>query len=77
VRFGRKMRELRKARKWGQADLAVAASVSESLVRELEAGRRRPTIHTTVDLVRALDLSVEETVDLAYRAAAEKLLDCF
>jgi transcriptional regulator with XRE-family HTH domain len=57
--LGAKVKQLRRERHWRQIDLAVHAGVRQSLISELEHGRKDDTTgHNLLKLARALDVSV-------------------
>lgn len=55
-RFGRRVRELRKARGWTQEELAEAADLHENYVSRLETGNQEPGLFVILRLCRAFDL---------------------
>lgn len=55
-----RVRELRELHDWTQADLATAAGLSSNGVRQIEAGRRKPTLDTARKLAAALGVAVDE-----------------
>jgi transcriptional regulator with XRE-family HTH domain len=55
-----RIRELREAAGWSQADLAERAGVSRQLVGAVEAGRHTPNVAAALALAHALGRSVEE-----------------
>lgn len=55
-----RIRALREARGWSQADLADRAGVTRQLVGAVEAGRHTPNVRAALGLARALGVSVEE-----------------
>lgn len=55
-----RIRALREAEGWSQADLAERAGVSRQLVGAVEAGRHAPNVAAALALARALGRSVEE-----------------
>jgi ribosome-binding protein aMBF1 (putative translation factor) len=54
--LGRAVRELRERRGWSQAELAEAASMTQSAVARFEAGGTVPTLPVLERLARALDV---------------------
>jgi transcriptional regulator with XRE-family HTH domain len=55
-----RVRELRELHDWTQADLAIVAGLSPNGVRQIEAGRRRPSLKTARRLAAALGVAVDE-----------------
>ena len=55
-----RVRELRELHEWTQADLAIAAGLSSNGVRQIEAGRRKPTLDTAKKLARVFGISIDE-----------------
>jgi transcriptional regulator with XRE-family HTH domain len=60
IRFGRRIRELRKERGWRQIDLAEQAGISENYVSDLELGRKEACLRTIEALSKALDTGILE-----------------
>jgi len=58
IRFGRRVRELRKERGWRQLDLAEQAGISENYVSDLELGRKEVCLRTIEALSKALDTDI-------------------
>ncbi|MEX2627859.1 MAG: substrate-binding domain-containing protein [Ilumatobacteraceae bacterium] len=58
-----RIRALRVARGWSQADLAGRAGVTRQLVGAVEAGRHAPNVTAALGLARALGATVEELFD--------------
>lgn len=75
VKLGRSIRALRRRRGWRQADLAVAAGVSRSLISLIERGQiDEVRISRLRAIARALEGSI--AVDLRWRGAAlDRLVD--
>ncbi len=66
--LGRAVRELRERHGWSQAELAEAASMTQSAVARFEAGGTVPTLPVLERLARALD--VQLAVGFAPKPAA-------
>ncbi len=64
IDFGRMLAALREKRQLSQLTLAQRLGRSTSLISLLESGKRSPTRELVSDLVRALDLPHEETLQL-------------
>ena len=60
VRFGNKLREVRKAKGLTQEGLADAARLSRNYVNDVERGRRNVTIATVESLARALGVRMAD-----------------
>jgi transcriptional regulator with XRE-family HTH domain len=60
IRFGLRVRELRKERGWRQIDLAEQAGISENYVSDLELGRKEVCLRTIEALSDALDVEILE-----------------
>jgi transcriptional regulator with XRE-family HTH domain len=58
VRFGRRIRELRKERGWRQIDLAEQAGISENYVSDLELGRKEVCLRMIEALSGALGIDI-------------------
>jgi transcriptional regulator with XRE-family HTH domain len=52
--IGRCVRELRKARRWSQEELAHRAGISRTFMGSIEQGAKQPSVMTLVRLARAL-----------------------
>jgi DNA-binding XRE family transcriptional regulator len=55
-----KLRDIRVQRFLSMARLARMADISTSTVRDIEAGRHRPSMITAAKLAAALDLNVDD-----------------
>ena len=58
MRFGRRLRQLRKERKMNQIDLAVHTGLSRSYISMLETGETAPSLPTLEVLALAFDISL-------------------
>lgn len=58
--FGEKIRALRKARKWSQVDLAVAAGVHAITIVKTENGQTEPILAVQKAIAEALGVTVKE-----------------
>lgn len=63
-RFGRRVRELRKARGWTQEELAEAADLHENYISRLETGNQEPGLFVILRLSRALKVGAGELLDM-------------
>lgn len=60
IRFGERIRELRKERGWRQLDLAEQAGISENYVSELELGRKEICLRTIRQIAKAFGIEIDE-----------------
>lgn len=60
VQFGKRVRYLRKCRKWSQEELAFESGISKNYLCDLENGRRNPTLELLNRLALAFDLPLQE-----------------
>jgi len=58
--FGKRVRELRKARGWTQEELAERASLHENYVSRLETGEQEPGLFVILRVGRAFNMGVSE-----------------
>jgi len=71
--FGRRLRELRKARGLTQETLAESADLSGNYVSDLELGLKVPSLTILVRLSQALDVGTSELVRDFTREAVKKM----
>jgi DNA-binding XRE family transcriptional regulator len=64
VRFGKKLEELRKAKKYSTREFADIADISHSSVIRLEAGLTNPSLITLLKLSMALEVDLNTFGDL-------------
>lgn len=57
--FGRKIKELRKAKGFTQAKLAELAGANEKHISKIETGVYFPTFSTLTKILNALDINIE------------------
>ncbi|WP_417316665.1 helix-turn-helix domain-containing protein [Emcibacter sp.] len=62
---GRKIKELRAARKMTLEQLAKASGVSKSMLSQIERGRTNPTVATLWSLTAPLDIALADLLDSA------------
>lgn len=60
VRLGKRIRELRKVRKWLQIDLAAHAKISQNHICDLERGQREIGLRNLESLATALDTTPDK-----------------
>jgi XRE family aerobic/anaerobic benzoate catabolism transcriptional regulator len=63
IRFGKRLRELRKARGWRQLDLAEQAGISENYISDLELGRKEVCLRMIKALSQALDTTIVDLME--------------
>jgi len=61
--FGKRVRELRKARGWTQEQLAEAADLHENYVSRLETGEQEPGLFVLLRLCRALGIATAQLLE--------------
>lgn len=59
-RFGKRIKELRNAKKYSQEELADKAGLHWTYVGQMERGERNPTLKNIIKLARALNISMHE-----------------
>lgn len=57
--YGKKIRELRKERKWSLEDLAKRIGSSKSYVWEIEKGKSCPSIDIMINFSKAFNVSID------------------
>jgi len=62
-----RLRELRAARRWSQADLAERIGVSRQAVNALETEKHDPSLGLAYRIAAAFDLPVENVFDNPHR----------
>ena len=58
IQLGKRIRYLRKEKKWSQLDLALESSVNRNYISDLEKGRRNPTILVLEKIASALNIDL-------------------
>jgi transcriptional regulator with XRE-family HTH domain len=71
--FGRRLRELRKARGLTQEALAEAADLSGNYISDLELGLKVPSLTILVRLSQALDVAAHDLLADFTREAVRKI----
>ncbi|MFQ5431135.1 MAG: helix-turn-helix domain-containing protein [Nitrospinota bacterium] len=66
--FGMRMRELRKARKLSQEQLAVKTGISSKYVSRIETGHHFPSMDILTKLTGALNVEMEDLFKFAHEA---------
>ena len=64
ARIGSSIREYRKGRRWSQKELADRIGVSRNTIVNWESGRTRPDIKQIGQLMRVLEMSPREVLEL-------------
>ena len=62
--FGRRLRELRKARTWSQEHLADVVGLDRTYIGSVERGERNISLENIGRLAKALDVKLAELMDL-------------
>jgi len=60
IRLGKRIRQLRKARKWRQIDLAAHAKLSQNHICDLERGQTEIGLRNLEAVARALDVTPDK-----------------
>jgi len=63
IKFGKRLRTLRKQQNLTQEQLAEAADISVDFVSLVERGKNAPSFETLSRLAKALDVEVKELFD--------------
>ena len=63
-KIGQRIVELRKVKRWSQADLARACNKDRQAIEKLENGRVNPTLYSLYEIAKALEVSLNTVVDL-------------
>lgn len=62
--FGEVLRDVRKASRKTQEELALDSGLERTFISMLELGQRRPTTKTLIQLSRGLELPLSELIEL-------------
>ena len=65
LRFGKRVKELRRERKLTQAQLAERVELSINYISQIETGEASPTFETIVKLASGLDVELKELFDFS------------
>ncbi len=60
IRFGARVRSLRKARKWTQTYLSVHSGLSRTFISDVELGRKEPCLRTLETFADAFGVSLAQ-----------------
>ena len=63
VALGQRLRHVREARGWTQAQLAAAVGLTQDAISLYERGKRSMRVETLVDIARALDVPLSLLLD--------------
>lgn len=63
VRFGARIRELRRKQGWSQEELAARSGLHHTYIGGIERGERNPSLRNIVRLAKALDVLPKELFD--------------
>jgi len=66
-RLGAYIRKVRRARGWGQEELARRSGISSPHVSRIETGERDPSFATMIKVAKALGLSLDQIADATTR----------
>ena len=58
MEVGKKIKELRKQKKWSQEKLAAEAGISQSALSAIERGIKQPTVETLNNICNALNITL-------------------
>lgn len=64
--IGRRIQELRKAKRFSQEKLAEKADISSTYLSRIECGRENPTLDMLIKLASALDVEIWEMFDVGH-----------
>ncbi|MEP5339713.1 MAG: helix-turn-helix transcriptional regulator [Algibacter sp.] len=63
-KIGQRIVELRSQKGWSQSDLARACNKDRQAIEKLENGKVNPTLYTLFEISEALDIKLNELLDL-------------
>lgn len=63
VKIGKKIRDIRKAKKMSQEELAHNSKTDYSYLNEIEAGKRNPSVQRIEKIAKALKISIKDLFD--------------
>jgi transcriptional regulator with XRE-family HTH domain len=66
IRIGMKIKELREDKDISQQDLAAACNFEKSNMSRIEAGRTNVTVGTLLKICEALNIKLNEIIDIEY-----------
>jgi transcriptional regulator with XRE-family HTH domain len=62
--LGKRMKTLRKSKKWTQEKLGERAEINYKFLGEIERGKQNPSITTLIKIAEALDIKLIEFLNL-------------
>lgn len=62
-KLGKRIREIRKAKKMSQEELAYQSKTDYSYLNEIEAGKRNPSVKRINEIAKALGVSIKDLFD--------------
>lgn len=62
-KLGKRIREIRKAKKLSQEELAYQSKTDYSYLNEIEAGKRNPSVKRINEIAKALGVSIKDLFD--------------
>ena len=75
--FGKKLKELRKAKKITQKKLSEVLGYGYTAIANYESGRNEPSLQDLVRLADFLDVSVDELLGREYPSKKKEIYACF
>jgi transcriptional regulator with XRE-family HTH domain len=63
-RLGKKLKEFRLSKNMSQLDLALEADLARTQISRIENGQASPTVLTFVNIIKALQLSEHQVINL-------------
>lgn len=70
-----RLRKMRESKRMSQLDLSLTSGVSQTMISQMESGKRIPTLSTFLKLCDALDIPPETVIGLALDNKTERELD--
>lgn len=70
-----RLRKMRESKRMSQLDLSLTSGVSQTMISQMESGKRIPTLSTFLKLCDALDIPPETVIGLALDNKKERELD--
>ena len=58
--FGRKLKAIRKSKKFSQLDLEIESGINRTEISRIETGQKNIEFYTIVKLAKALDIQLKE-----------------
>ncbi len=72
-----RLKELRKTRKWSQADLARALEISRQAVNGFESGKFTPSLEMAFKIARLFNVAIEEVFLYREKSSMQMLIENF